>query len=66
MPVCVRITNTVQIAGDESLLLFDQDVVVSVSPSVKMLKGFEKVHLEAEEGKIVMYNYQCRDLDSRI
>jgi beta-glucosidase len=60
--VSVKVTNTGNRSGNESVLLFVRDVVASVSPSVKMLKGFEKLHLEPGETKIVSFKVPVEEL----
>jgi beta-glucosidase len=51
--VAVEIRNTGQLAGDEVVLLFVNDVVSSVTTPVRELKGFQRVHLKPGEKKTV-------------
>jgi beta-glucosidase len=60
--VSVKVTNTGKVAGDESVLMFVRDVVASVAPYVKMLKGVDKIHLEAGESKTVTFKLPAKDL----
>jgi len=53
--VSVNIKNTGKKAGTETVQLYIQDVVGSISRPVKELKGFNKVSLAPGESKIVKF-----------
>lgn len=45
----MTVENTGDVAGNDSVLLFVTDVVRTVAPRYKLLKGFDKVALEPGE-----------------
>ncbi|MBC8053167.1 MAG: glycoside hydrolase family 3 C-terminal domain-containing protein [Sphingobacteriaceae bacterium] len=51
----VDVTNTGSIAGKESVLLFVSDLVASITPEAKRLRGFEKIFLAAGETRTVHF-----------
>ncbi|POY38537.1 beta-glucosidase [Solitalea longa] len=53
--VSVEVTNTGKVAGKESVLLFAKDLVASITPEAKRLRGFEKVALQPGETKTVSF-----------
>jgi beta-glucosidase len=53
--VKIAITNTGKAAGDEVVQLYIRDVLSSVTTYEKLLKGFERVHLNAGETKTVSF-----------
>lgn len=53
--VTVDVTNTGKVAGDEVVQLYIRDVLSSVTTYEKLLKGFERVHLNAGETKTVSF-----------
>ncbi|MBB4078155.1 beta-glucosidase [Lewinella aquimaris] len=62
MEISVRVTNEGQRAGKHSVLLYTSDLVASVTPSVKRLRKFTKIHLEPGENQIVTFNLMPRDI----
>ncbi len=58
----VTIKNTGNREGKEVSQLFVSDLVASISPDVKRLRGFEKVDLKPGESKIVTFNLPLQDL----
>ncbi len=54
--VSVHVTNTGKRPGKEAVLLYLSDLVRSVSPPVKRLKGFEKIALQPGETKTVTFS----------
>ncbi len=54
--VTVNLTNTGKLAGDEVVQLYIRDVLSSVTTYEKLLKGFERVHLNAGETKTLSFN----------
>ena len=55
LTVSVDVTNTGARAGKEAVLLYSSDLVASLIPDVKRLRGFEKVELAAGETKTVSF-----------
>ena len=49
LSVTLRVTNSGDRAGRHSVLLYSSDLVASITPSVKRLRKFTKLHLEPEE-----------------
>ncbi|RAV30904.1 beta-glucosidase BglX [Sinomicrobium soli] len=49
----VTVTNTGKMAGEEVVQLYLHDEVASITRPVKMLKAFEKIHLEPGEARTV-------------
>ena len=55
LKVSVDVTNTGKRAGKEAVLLYSSDLVASLIPDVKRLRGFDKVALEPGETKSVSF-----------
>ena len=55
LKVSVDVTNTGARAGKEAVLLYSSDLVASLIPDVKRLRGFEKISLAAGETKTVSF-----------
>lgn len=55
LTVEVDVTNTGGRAGDEVVQLYVRDEVASVTPPVKRLRGFRRVHLEAGETRTLSF-----------
>jgi beta-glucosidase len=53
--VTVDVTNTGKLAGDEVVQCYIRDVLSSVTTYEKLLKGFERVHLQAGETKTISF-----------
>jgi beta-glucosidase len=60
--VSVDVKNTGSRAGKEAALLYSSDLVASLIPDVKRLRGFEKIALEAGETKTVTFNLPAKEL----
>ncbi|MCF8370047.1 MAG: glycoside hydrolase family 3 C-terminal domain-containing protein [Bacteroidales bacterium] len=60
--ISVEVTNTGEIAGKESVLLFVSDEVASISPPVKLLKRFRKINLKPGEKQKVEFTINSDDL----
>ena len=60
--VSVTVTNTGTRAGKEAVLLYSSDLVASLIPDVKRLRGFEKIALEPGESKTVEFSLPASDL----
>lgn len=57
----VSVINTGFVPGDEVVQLYVNDVVSSIATPEKLLKGFERIHLEPNEEKSVLFKL---DFDS--
>ena len=60
--ISVRVTNTGERAGKESVQLYVHDLFASVTPPVKKLRRFSKVALEPGESKTIKFNLDKKDL----
>ncbi len=58
----VTVTNTGKRAGKEAVLLFVSDLVRSVSPPTRQLKGFQKIELQPGESKTVRFTLDKKSL----
>ncbi len=58
----VDVTNTGNVAGKESVLLFSSDLVASLTPDIRRLRAFEKVALQPGETKTVTLKVPASDL----
>ena len=62
LKVSVKVTNTGDRAGKEAVLLYSSDLVASLIPDVKRLRGFEKIALEPGETKTVSFVVPANEL----
>jgi len=60
--VTVKIANVGNRGGDEVAQLYVHDAVASVQRPSKELRGFERVHLEPGESKMVSFSLAAKDL----
>jgi beta-glucosidase len=60
--VSVKVTNTGNRAGKEAVLLYSSDLVASLIPDVKRLRGFEKIELQPGESKVVSFVLPAKEL----
>lgn len=60
--VTVDVKNTGKVAGKESVMLFSSDLVASITPDVRRLRGFNKVELKPGEIKTVSLKLKAEDL----
>jgi beta-glucosidase len=58
----VRVVNTGQRAGEETVQLYITDPAASVTRSVEDLRGFEKINLQPGEGREVRFKITPEDL----
>jgi len=58
----VTITNTGEYDGEETAQLYVRDMVGSVTRSVKELKGFQKVFINAGDSKTITFTITANDL----
>ena len=62
LKISVDVTNTGDRAGKEAVLLYSSDMVASLIPDVKRLRGFEKIALAPGETKTVTFDVPASDL----
>ncbi|MFY0599842.1 MAG: glycoside hydrolase family 3 C-terminal domain-containing protein [Cyclobacteriaceae bacterium] len=60
--VSVTVTNEGKIAGKETIELYSTDLYASLTPSVKRLRRFKKIHLDAGQTKTVKFRLSSNDL----
>ncbi len=60
--VSVDVTNIGEVEGKESVLLFSSDMVASLSPDVRRLRGFDKVSLKPGKTQTVTIDIKGEDL----
>ena len=58
----VDVTNSGKVKGKESVQLYISDMVASITPAVKRLRGFEKIDLEPGQTKTVSFTIPATDL----
>lgn len=61
--VTVSVKNTGHRKGKETVMLFVSDHYASITPSVKRLKKFNKISLEAGESRTISFTLQKDDLE---
>jgi beta-glucosidase len=59
--VSVEVENTGPLPGKEVVSLYTRDHVASITPSVRRLRRFEKIHLNAGEKKTVTFELNSED-----
>jgi len=62
LDIKVVVTNSGNFDGDETVQLYVQDLVGSVTRPVKQLKGFQKIRLAKGESKEVVFKISVNDL----
>lgn len=62
LKVTVDVTNTGDVTGKESVLLFSSDYYASSTPDVRRLRAFDKVELAPGETKTVELELKAKDL----
>ncbi len=60
--ISVQVTNTGGRAGKEVVQLYVSDLYASITPSVKRLRGFQKIDLKAGETRTVTFKITPQDL----
>lgn len=58
----VTVTNQSEIAGDEVIQIYCSDLVASITPCVKRLRGFKKTHLSANQSKTIKLSIPVKEL----
>jgi len=61
--VAVDVRNTGKVSGNETVQLYINDVVSSVTTAVKVLRGFEKIHLKPGQKRTVRFVLKPKDLE---
>ena len=62
LTVSFRVSNTGSRAGKEAALLYVGDLVASISPPIKRLRRFAKIHLEPGQSKTLTFKLGRDDL----
>ena len=62
LKVSIKVTNTGDRAGKEAVLLYSSDLVASIIPDVKRLRGFEKIALEPGASQVVSFELPAEEL----
>ncbi|MDB5272025.1 MAG: bglX 4 [Chitinophagaceae bacterium] len=62
LTVSIKITNSGSKEGKEVVQLYTRDEFASITPSVKRLKGFQKINLKAGESRVVQFKLHRKDL----
>lgn len=60
--ITLDVKNTGNVEGKESVLLFVNDLVASVTPDVRRLRRFEKINLKTGETKSVTFELPVKEL----
>jgi len=60
--VSVDVKNTGKVAGKESVLLFNSDLIASMVPDGRRLRAFDKIELQPGETKTVTFDLNADDL----
>lgn len=60
--VSVDVKNTGKVAGKESVLLFNSDLIASIVPDGRRLRAFDKVELQPGETKTMTFELKADDL----
>jgi len=62
LTITVNLTNTGKRVGKEAVELYSSDMVASIVPAVKRLRGFEKYELQPGETKNIVFRIKPSDL----
>lgn len=62
LTITVDVTNTGSRAGDEVTQLYVRDEVASVAQPVRVLRGFQRIHLAPRETRSVKFRLPAQDL----
>jgi len=60
--ISVEVSNTGNYDGEEVVQLYTRDMVASITPPLRLLKGFEKISLKKGETKKVEFKLKAEDL----
>lgn len=62
LEISVKVKNTGNMEGKETVLLYTSDLFASVTPDVKRLRGFEKINLKPGEEQTVSFSLTPEDV----
>lgn len=62
LKIKIKITNTGKVNGQETVELYSSDLTASITPSVKRLRKFQKIYLEAGKEKEIEFSIREKDL----
>ena len=62
LEISVQVTNTGGRQGQEAVQLYVSDLFASIAPSVRRLRGFQKISLQAGETRTVTFKITMQDL----
>lgn len=62
LTITVDVTNAGKREGKETVELYISDLVASITPDVKRLRGFEKVQLKSGETKTISFTISANDI----
>ena len=62
LTISVDVTNTGSMAGKESVLLYSSDLIASMVPDGRRLRGFEKIELQPGETRTITFKLKATDL----
>ena len=62
LPVSITVANSGSRAGKEVVQLYVSDLVASLSPPIKRLRRFAKIHLEPSQSKTLTFTLRREDL----
>lgn len=60
--ISIKVTNTGRRPGKEVVQLYTSDLVASITPDMRRLRRFEKIHLEPGESRRVSFTLKASDL----
>ena len=60
--ISVEVTNTGPRAGDEVVQLYTHDAFASVPRPIKELRGFQRMHLDPGQSRLVTFTLSAKDL----
>ena len=60
--VSIDVTNTGSREGKESVLLYSSDLIASMTPDGRRLRGFDKISLQPQETRTVTFHLPANDL----
>jgi beta-glucosidase len=60
--ISIEVKNTGKRTGKEVVQLYTRDIVASITPSMKRLRGFEKITLEPGQSKTIHFTITAEDL----
>ena len=58
----ITIKNESEIGGNEVIQVYCSDLVASITPSVKRLRGFKKIYLKPNQSRTVKLSVPVKEL----